>query len=480
MAQNVIVYKGQTVALNLCEGQQLHVRSAGLQSVNITGKPGTNCSACDYEPLAINVTATRTFAVSVLTDPCNSFSLDSSYFLGANPPGWVNGGPPVNCISNCSTNHVFGGTKVTNPVDFMASIQIPAGSHVCGGTLIAPNVVLTASHCTVEFDSLSAQRGQVSVLTGSLNYGAGVDGAPLPARAHRFDAVQWVSHPSFNLTDFSHDVALVLLSGHVGNDTELSLGEWSAKPVSSVVPVGAQLSILGWGVDCTGCGLAQGESLRNATLPFVPLSMCRAEAAQDLLQNGDYMPVTDDSVCAGIPHVTDTCSGDSGGPLLVMGGDTGTDFGPQVGVTSHGTASCGGLANVVVGAYASTSDPTNLHFILQQLNTWGSSAPHVAGSPPPLPPVSVQGGGDTPSSPAPASSSSGSVPIAAIGGGVAGGVLLLGAAVGAYFYSRRRARNKKDNKDDNADAGTNKSIPAISASGSGVMKMMKMTKTLTL
>ena len=49
---------------------------------------------------------------------------------------------------------IVGGENITGAKDWMVSIQ-KNGKHFCGGMLVAPNWVLSASHCTSPLYSLS-------------------------------------------------------------------------------------------------------------------------------------------------------------------------------------------------------------------------------------------------------------------------------------------------------------------------------------
>jgi len=112
-------------------------------------------------------------------------------------------------------------------------------------------------------------------------------------------------------------------------------------------------------------------------MPYVPRRDCLTTWTRRVA--GGAGLVTEDTFCAGSPYATDSCSGDSGGPIVLMGGAEGASFGSQVGIVSHGVNSCGG--NSAPGVYASLADPGNAGWIVQRLTAWGGVSAEGAAVP---------------------------------------------------------------------------------------------------
>jgi secreted trypsin-like serine protease len=176
----------------------------------------------------------------------------------------------------------------------------------CGGTLIAPRVVLTAGHCV---DGTGPDTG-IMVTAGV------VDLNSPDAITARSIAV--VRAPGFRTETRGNDWAVVALDRTIDLPTiDLTRGN----PGNNGAFV-----VMGWGLVREDAG-RQERRLRYATVSTVP----DADCATDYRRAGVDL-VAKDSICAG-GHGIDTCQGDSGGPM-VRGDGSGRWV--QVGIVSWG------------------------------------------------------------------------------------------------------------------------------------------------
>lgn len=196
-------------------------------------------------------------------------------------------------VYNAPQLRVVNGTPaLPNQYPFMAAL-FKDTEFRCGGTLIAPDIVLTAAHCAAYVNIV--QIGRLNFTSSSIYYDMISD-----EDYEEFRIVGRAIHPDFRPRTLNKDVALLKLS-------KASLLEPIPMNRDSDVPSdGEPLTVMGYGKT------SESSLLSNKLLQTQVYYMTNEECRASAYSNED---ITSSMMCAAAPGA-DACTGDSGGPLI--------------------------------------------------------------------------------------------------------------------------------------------------------------------
>ncbi len=260
------------------------------------------------------------------------------------------GGRSVRQISSSSKNQMLPQTKIiggSSPLPgsfpYVASLTY-FGSHLCGGSLIAPDVILTAAHCAGYASEVELGR-----YDRSLPFLEGVH--------ERISVAFEVKHPQYNAQSVDNDFMLVKLLQPSLLHPLITLNTNPNTPSQE----GEELTVAGWGDTNPDEDVhTPSFQLLQVQLEFIPNDVCMEAAGY--IESGDYVSyqglLTENMMCAmdkdgGEVVDEDTCQGDSGSPMIISG--TGSESGEgdiQVGVVSWGI---GCVSETFPGVYSRVS-----------------------------------------------------------------------------------------------------------------------------
>lgn len=168
---------------------------------------------------------------------------------------------------------------------FMVSLQ-RRGGHFCGGTLVAPNFVMSAAHCVNGMNSQTVQ----AVL--------GAHNLRQRESTRQIFAVQRVFENGFNARELLNDIVLLQLNGSATINANVRVAQLPRQDQG--VGNGVRCLAMGWGQLGTNRPIPRVLQQLNVT---VVTAQCRRT-----------------NVCTLVPRRrAGICFGDSGGPLVCNG-----------------------------------------------------------------------------------------------------------------------------------------------------------------
>ncbi|NWW33262.1 TMPS5 protease, partial [Panurus biarmicus] len=213
------------------------------------------------------------------------------------------------CGLQAGAVRVVGGTDVA-PGRWPWQVSVCQGSqHRCGGSVLAPEWILTAAHCVhraapVPLGSRQLPAPAWLVFAGIVTHGSLQPEAGVPVR-------EIIAHPLYNDSSLDYDIALMRLQ--VPLNFSGAIRAVCLPPSPQDLLQGTQCWVSGWGYTTPDQAQVAG-TLKEALVPLIGTRRCNSSC----VYKGE---LTARMLCAGhLQGHVDACQGDSGGPLVCWDG----------------------------------------------------------------------------------------------------------------------------------------------------------------
>ncbi|XP_065552191.1 coagulation factor XI isoform X2 [Lathamus discolor] len=195
------------------------------------------------------------------------------------------------------TIRIVGGTDSAPgewPWQVSLHVKLSRQRHLCGGSIISSQWILTAAHCVMSLENPNIWRVYAGILKQS----------EINADTPFFKVEEIIVHPQYKYAQTGYDIALMKLDKPM-NFTDLQLPICLPSKEDTNV-LYTDCWVVGWGYRKEK-GRVQ-DILQKATVPLMSKEECQARYRKHRI--GDKV------VCAGYDEGgRDACKGDSGGPL---------------------------------------------------------------------------------------------------------------------------------------------------------------------
>jgi len=228
----------------------------------------------------------------------------------------------LNTLESKSKRIVGGKFSKPHVYPWLVGIKL-RGRQSCGGSIIAPQWILTAAHCIFDPHGKPVKASDLTVVVGDFSQ------AKKEKNEKNVTVSEATQHEKYTpgKPDSDFDIALLKLSQLLVYNEDVR----SIKIAKAVPEGGTNCVVAGWGKYNSRNNVG-GLVQKEVTLPIISNSACQKIP----IMNGH--PLSENAFCAVISAGgKDTCPGDSGGPLFCKIGKG--EF-EQAGIVSFGSSNC--------------------------------------------------------------------------------------------------------------------------------------------
>ena len=220
--------------------------------------------------------------------------------------------------------HIIGGLIVRDqdryPYLGVMTNDFKQFSHLCAGSLVAPDMFLSAAHCT------KYEMGVIGLGVSDLR---DLIKTPRPDDIDVYELDKFYKHPDYVASDLRNDIVLYKLKEEVHSKYKpVKLNMDHSLPS---VPSSDVTTAMGWGFTSDGGSIS--ARLRYVNIDPITHSECYDKWYD---ATGYRYHISETSQLCCYTKGKSTCNGDSGGPLILNGDDPDSDI--QVGIVSFGSS----------------------------------------------------------------------------------------------------------------------------------------------